>query len=674
MPVLVDVNEPSQLNPQPQQQNQQHHVLCSTRRQPLLGIDNTETFTAKESVSVCASDLDSKENCPPPLPPQPFKTHHSQRSQSLVKKAESMLAQTRLTAPSLLPTSESDNRSKCGVLSPIEVEFKVKDKVDKGEHLDISKETSRIDFDSLTRGGSGGDTEAIAAADSADRSSPTTMTMSEPTEVYQKPDISYSHLILLAISQSPSERLTLREIYAWIETRHPFYRDAPTGWQNSIRHNLSSSKAFIKMERCTTDAGKGCFWTLHENAQEILAASPGKKGRKSISEHDDGALASVAVATSPQRSVSVRSRSASTLPKLDCRQDGSPRIDLPSPAASELNDDPKSPRPLRTKHKEVYMPSTPPSSPDYEADLEDKGGVLGAKTTIVTAMTPEEASSLIKPLDSKTPSTEPVVTTTRRVRRPPPNLSEFVSSEDFKASFGKESSSTSPLSPKPAERKRSKSLATIAARERSASTERATLKEPLPATPTAEPSPSTSTNAPLPSVPIPPFAQQSTEVPLHRLISVPLSSLSHTTHLKRTRDDMLPGTTTKKWRREDQRHRRQRGRSNSLQETYERRSREGKREIVVASEDDWFDSDDDFLNDDGLDGYDPHGPPLGGIRSKGMKHDAGNSLLLDSSAISYGFEIKDAEYILDFNQSPLFNSVVWPEYSNLDGLDRSTSD
>ncbi|KAG0062486.1 hypothetical protein BGZ89_010624 [Linnemannia elongata] len=701
MPVLVDVNEPSQLpqqehdqqQQQQQQQEQQQRVHCSstTRRQPLVGIENTEAFTAKEKEealslpsSVRTNDRpDSRENCPP------LKSARK-RSQSTVVVTKGIESMPSQTFSIVLPLKRSDTPSKCGAISSSEVEVGVEGK------SKASRSRANKGRDISTRGGVDSGVTNATSSDGLSQSKPvvttTATTTTTSTDMYRKPDISYSHLILHAISQSPNERLTLREIYAWIETRHPFYRDAPTGWQNSIRHNLSSSKAFIKLERIKNDSGKGCFWALHEDAHEILAASSNKKGRKSLADHDDSlpAASSSSIASPPISSTPtitstttvVRSRSTTSLPKINCKQDGFPRSDLPSPAASEPYDDPKSPRPLRTKAKEVYAPSTPPSSPDYEADLDDKGVALGNKST--TSSTTDEASSASNPLNTKAPmslSSELVPATTRRVRRPPQNLSEFVSSEDFKASFGKESTSAglnTLLSPRPVERKRSKTLSAMVSRERSASNERALSKEFSPSAPsTDEPSPTTPTEELAALALAPSLSQKLTEdIPLHRLVSVPLSSLSHMTHLKRSREDMLPGTTTKKWRREDQHqhHRSQgRGRSNSLQETtYERRCREGKREIVVASEDDWSsDSDDDFLYDSDLDGYD--GVQQNNRSTSSSSSNKANLLLLDSSAISYGFEMTDSEYILDFNQGPLFNSVVWPEYSNLQGQEDSTT-
>lgn len=249
MPVLVDVNEPSQLSRQPHPQQQEQHeqqqrVHCSssnTRRQPLVGIENTETLTEKKEDSTSPSNdshPDSKENCPPP----PKAARKQSRSTVLVKGIESMPVQTfSIVLPS---RSGGGGTSTCGAASLVKVETEVEGKVNKalkarvnkGERRDVSKETSRVDLESTRgRGGRAGvNVAVVASTDSASQSDEpvtTTITTTTSADMYRKPDISYSHLILHAISQSPNERLTLREIYAWIETRHPFYRESPTGWQ-----------------------------------------------------------------------------------------------------------------------------------------------------------------------------------------------------------------------------------------------------------------------------------------------------------------------------------------------------------------------------------------------------------------------------------------------------------
>ncbi|KAL9077621.1 MAG: hypothetical protein Q9157_003265 [Trypethelium eluteriae] len=77
-----------------------------------------------------------------------------------------------------------------------------------------------------------------------------------------KPQFSYAHLIGMAILRAPNRRLTLAQIYKWISDTFSFYQSADAGWQNSIRHNLSLNKAFIKQERPKDDPGKGNYWAI----------------------------------------------------------------------------------------------------------------------------------------------------------------------------------------------------------------------------------------------------------------------------------------------------------------------------------------------------------------------------------------------------------------------------
>ncbi|KAL7748584.1 hypothetical protein RI367_005995 [Sorochytrium milnesiophthora] len=96
----------------------------------------------------------------------------------------------------------------------------------------------------------------------------------------QKPRLSYAQLICRAIIDSTEQRRTLAHIYQWIQHNYPFFRTAETGWQNSIRHNLSTNKCFIKMPRPKDVEGKGCFWTVDPAYVDALLGADYKRQTK----------------------------------------------------------------------------------------------------------------------------------------------------------------------------------------------------------------------------------------------------------------------------------------------------------------------------------------------------------------------------------------------------------
>ncbi|KAI9022335.1 fork head domain-containing protein, partial [Phycomyces nitens] len=82
-----------------------------------------------------------------------------------------------------------------------------------------------------------------------------------------KPPYSYASLIAQAINSTNNKRMTLNGIYTYITTHYPYYQMAQNGWQNSIRHNLSLNKAFVKVPRGDAEPGKGAFWTIDTSAE-----------------------------------------------------------------------------------------------------------------------------------------------------------------------------------------------------------------------------------------------------------------------------------------------------------------------------------------------------------------------------------------------------------------------
>lgn len=83
--------------------------------------------------------------------------------------------------------------------------------------------------------------------------------------------LSYSELITQAISAAKDQRLTLSEIYAWMIEHVPSVKDREesAGWRNSVRHNLSLHKRFVRVPN--ESAGKSSWWTINPN--ELFAKS-----------------------------------------------------------------------------------------------------------------------------------------------------------------------------------------------------------------------------------------------------------------------------------------------------------------------------------------------------------------------------------------------------------------
>ncbi|CCK69798.1 forkhead box transcription factor KNAG_0D00450 [Huiozyma naganishii CBS 8797] len=112
-------------------------------------------------------------------------------------------------------------------------------------------------------------------------------------QTYTKPHLAYSQLICAAILQSPKNAMMIQQIYCWISSNFPYFKMNEQGWQNSVRHNLSSNPHFAKTVKIDSNTDGTCkrkcfLWTVVPGREDQFYTRESNSIReqfKSINQH-----------------------------------------------------------------------------------------------------------------------------------------------------------------------------------------------------------------------------------------------------------------------------------------------------------------------------------------------------------------------------------------------------
>ncbi|TNM84388.1 hypothetical protein fugu_008566 [Takifugu bimaculatus] len=199
--------------------------------------------------------------------------------------------------------------------------------------------------------------------------------MTSPEDMLRlvRPPYSYSALIAMAIQSVPEQRMTLSQIYQYVSNNFPFYSCNKSGWQNSIRHNLSLNDCFQKVPRDENDPGKGNYWTLDPNCEKMFDNGNFRRKRKRKSDNA-GAEKSPHTSSSPSSSSSSSDSSSSEprhkLPRGNRSRNGSDCVDLGS-FQCDLEDSLLPPTPPHVSSPALFTQvpeyATPPPPPPPRA-------------------------------------------------------------------------------------------------------------------------------------------------------------------------------------------------------------------------------------------------------------------------------------------------------------------
>ncbi|XP_053550426.1 forkhead box protein J1.2 [Bombina bombina] len=211
-----------------------------------------------------------------------------------------------------------------------------------------------------------------------------------------KPPYSYASLICMAMEASQQRKLTLSAIYNWITQNFCYYRHADPSWQNSIRHNLSLNKCFMKVPRGKDEPGKGGFWQMDPRYADMFVN--GVLKRKRMPSHLDPPRYNRVAIHHPYHNTG--RQTGYHLPQASCGHKQSRRREKPSPVLPVSR--------VQEHHGDTIFLSEDPSHGSNFDDLDlqtalislwwegDQGGVPGLNTAAIgpsgMEVTPQDSS------------------------------------------------------------------------------------------------------------------------------------------------------------------------------------------------------------------------------------------------------------------------------------------
>lgn len=84
-----------------------------------------------------------------------------------------------------------------------------------------------------------------------------------PAPIYPKPIYSYACLVAMALKNSRNGSLLVSEIYDFLRAHFPYFRTAPAAWKNAVRHALSWTVFFKKIDNGgDNNHGRKSVWII----------------------------------------------------------------------------------------------------------------------------------------------------------------------------------------------------------------------------------------------------------------------------------------------------------------------------------------------------------------------------------------------------------------------------